>query len=344
LFFIAQEFNAYTMEQITMQKRPGIRPILLIGIVCGLLIASALFAGCTSPQSPGQPAATPATTAVPVATTVATAAPTALPTAASTAAPATTTAAVATTSTPAPVYTPSTGNVVAFTAASLKGVSPKLASDFEKVYPGHHVVFNLDGTQALKNQVENGAYADVFISASNSYTTTLTNEGYFVTGSVKPLTSNYIIVILPASNPANIQSLADLAKPGVKIAMEDKSVPAGTATVAVLGNLAKSTYNQAWNTSLYKNVVTYETSEPAVATKVALGEVDAGFVYESTYTAAPKNTYTAITIAKSDNYLQTYTIGTLKQSKDLDSATMFENFMLSAVGQQDLKDYGFRPL
>ena len=119
------------------------------------------------------------------------------------------------------------------------------------------MVFNLDGTQALKTQVQNGAYADVFISASNAYTTELTKGGYFVDGTVKPLTSNYVIVILPASNPGNIKSLADLANPGVKIAMEDKTVPAGTATVAVLANLAKSTYSQNWNNSVYKNVITY---------------------------------------------------------------------------------------
>ncbi len=303
--------------------------LILIGIVCGLLLATAFLAGCTSTAPQSQ-------------TTVATPAPTPQQVV-TTAAPVSTPAAT-TTSTPKPTFTPSQGNVVAYTAASLSGVSPKLASDFEKMYPGDQVVFNLDGTQALKTQVENGAYADVFISASNTYTTALTNEGYFVAGTVKPLTSNYIIVILPPGNPGNIQSLADLANPGVKIAMEDKSVPAGTATVAVLSNLAKDTYNADWNSSVFKNVVTYETSEPAVATKVSLGEADAGFVYESTYTAAPKNTYLAITIPKKDNYLQTYTIGVLKGSTSQGAAAEFETFMLSAFGQQDLRDYGFRPL
>jgi molybdate transport system substrate-binding protein len=299
--------------------------IILTGIVCGLLMLTAVFAGCTS-STPAQPATT---TAQPTPLAVST-----------TAAP----VVVATTSTPAPVFTYSEGNVVAFTAASLKGVSPKLATNFEKIYPGHHVVFNLDGTQALRTQVQNGAYADVFISASNAYTTELTKGGYFVDGTVQPLTSNYVIVILPAKNPANIKSLEDLAKPGVKIAMEDKTVPVGTATIAALANLAKSTYTPDWNASVFKNVVTYETSEPGVATKVALGEVDAGFVYESTYTAAPKDTYTAITIPKADNYLQTYTIGVMKQSTSKGAAAHFETFMLSASGQQALKDYGFRPI
>jgi molybdate transport system substrate-binding protein len=302
---------------MNMERSLSKKNLILIGIVCGLLLATAFLAGCTSTAPAPQPVVT-------------------------TAAPASTPAAAAT-GTPKPTFTPSQGNVVAFTAASLTGVSPTLASDFEKMYPGEQVVYDLDGTQALKTQVENGAYADVFISASNSYTSTLSKEGYFVNGTVKPLTSNYVIVILPAGNPANITSLADLANPGVKIAMEDKSVPAGTATVAVLAKLANDTYNAGWNTSVFKNVVTYETSEPAVATKVALGEVDAGFVYESTYTAAPKNTYLAITIPKKDNYLQIYTIGVLKESTT-GAAADFEKFMLSAAGQQDLLNFGFRPL
>ena len=330
-------------NDIVMERSSKLNYILIAGIVSCLLIATIFLAGCTSNSAPAQVPQTTVSAApetpAPAVTPVATPQPVTTP-----AAPAGTPAAAAASTTPKPVYTYSEGNVVAYTAASLTGVSPKLASDFAKMYPGHSVVFNLDGTQALKTQVQNGAYADVFLSASNAYTTELTKGGYFVSGTVKPLTSNYVIVILPASNPGNIKSLADLANPGVKIAMEDKSVPAGTATVAVLNNLAKSTYSQDWNNSVYKNVVTYETSEPAVATKVNLGEVDAGFVYESTYTAAPKDTYLAITIPKKDNYLQTYTIGLLKESTSTGAAGDFENFMLSTVGQQDLRDYGFRPI
>lgn len=324
-----------------MQRTSRAQSLLLIGIVCGLLIVSAFLAGCTSSTSaPATPVATAApAAATPAETSAVTPAATAAPVV-----PVTTAAPATTTATPAPVYTYSEGNVVAYTAASLSGVSPKLKADFERMYPGHTVVFNLDGTQALKTQVQNGAYADVFISASQKYTTELTNGNYFVTGTVKPLTSNYVIVILPKDNPANIKSLADLATPGVKIAMADSSVPVGTATTAVMGNLAKTTtLGKEWNTSVYKNVVTYETSEPAVANKVQLGEVDAGFVYESTYIAG-KDKYVAISIPKAVNYLQTYQIGILKGSTSKGAAADFETFMLSTLGQQDLKDYGFRPL
>jgi len=280
------------------------------------------------------------TTAVPVAVTTSSApAPVAAATTSTTSAP----SAVATNSTPAPVYTYTEGNVVAFTAASLKGASPALAAGFEKMYPGHKVVFNLDGTQALKTQVQNGAYADVFISASQKYTTELTSGGYFVDGSAKQLTTNYVIVILPANNPGKITSLQDLSKPGLKIAMAAYTVPIGTVSYGALSNLAKSTYGEDWNTSVFSNVISYETSEPNVAAKVALGEVDAGFVYEST-AAAGKDTYATINIPKKDNVLQTYQIAVMKQSTGKGAAEDFENFMLSESGQQILQDYGFRPV
>ncbi|PKL69849.1 MAG: molybdate ABC transporter substrate-binding protein [Methanomicrobiales archaeon HGW-Methanomicrobiales-1] len=319
-----------------MKKSFKTSQIITIGIVCGLLLLATLFAGCTS-SAPAQPVThAESTTAVP-ATTV--------PGLQSTPQAISTTAApgvLATTSTPEPVYTYSEGNVIAYTAASLKGVSSKLAEGFSKMYPGHKITFNLDGTQALTTQIENGAYADVFISASPKYTTELTKGGYFQAGTVSTLTTNYVIVILPADNPANIRTLADLAKPGVKIARAAKTVPVGIATDAALANLAKSTYGQAWNNSVNTNTVTYETSEPAVATKVALGEVDAGFVYESTATAAKPGTYVSVTIPKNDNYLQVYSIAVLKESTSKGAAADFENFMLSGAGQQILKDYGFR--
>jgi molybdate transport system substrate-binding protein len=246
-------------------------------------------------------------------------------------------------STPAITGTPA-GLVIAYTAASLKGASAKLGPAFEKAYPGTQVIFDLDGTQILKHQVESGAYTDVFISASNTYTKALTDEGYFIAGTVKPLTSNYIIVILPAKNPGNIQSLADIGVPGKRLAMGTADVPIGMNTRIVIDRLANSTYGSAWKDQVYKNVKTYETTEPGVVTKVSLGEVDAGFVYESSYKAAKNGTLLAINIPEKDNALQTYSVAVMKISTNKPTAMAFENFLLSPAGQQILSDFGFRPV
>jgi molybdate transport system substrate-binding protein len=232
--------------------------------------------------------------------------------------------------------------LIAFTAASLTGASDKIGPAFYNT-SGNTVKFNLDGTQVLKQQIEKGANADVFISASNTYTNGLKSEGYLINSTVKNLTSNYIIVIIPAGNPGNIKSLADLGTPGKRIAMGTPEVPVGVNTRQVINKLANSTYNKTWQENLNKNVKTLETTEPGVVTKVALGEVDAGFVYESSYKAAKEGTLSAINIPVKDNVLQVYTIGILNSTADKAAAQKFEDFMLSTDGQKILSDFGFRP-
>ena len=246
-------------------------------------------------------------------------------------------------STTAPTQAPSK-TLIAFTAASLKGASDAIGPAYSNTTPGTTVKFNLDGTQVLKQQLENGARADVLISASNTYTNALKNEGYLANETVRNLTSNYIIVIIPAGNPGHINSLADLGSPGRKIAMGTPDVPVGVNTRQSIAKLANDTFNGTWNNTVYKNVVSFETTEPGVVTKVSLGEVDAGFVYESSYKAAPNGTLNAIVIPVKDNSLQTYTIGITNTTLDKNAALQFETFMLSPQGQQILSNFGFRPI
>jgi molybdate transport system substrate-binding protein len=309
---------------------------LMAGIVGMLLLASAFSAGCTSgaPEQPVPPHTVVApTTAIPEITS-----PAVIITAASTP------VIVATTPAPTPATEMASGLVVAYTAASLKGASGKLGPAFEKAYPDTQVIFDLDGTQILKHQVESGAYADIFISATNTYTTALKNEGYFFNDTVKRLTSNYIIVITPANNPGNISSLVDLGAAGKRLAIGTKDVPVGMNTRIVIDNLVNSTFTAGWRDQLYRNVVTYETTEPGIVTKVSLGEVDAGFVYESSFKAAPKGTLAGIDIPKGDNALQTYSVGVMRISTNKPAARAFEDFLLSADGQKILTDFGFRPV
>jgi molybdate transport system substrate-binding protein len=285
--------------------------LLFFALVCCILCSALVLAGCTStsPISPGPdtPTGTPSPS-VPVGTS-------------------------------APEKT-----LVAFTAASLKGASDRIGPAFTQANPGITVKFNLDGTQVLKQQVENGARPDIFISASNTYTNALKSEGYLINDTVKPLTSNYIIIILPAANPGGITSLADLGVPGKKIAMGTAEVPVGINTRQVIDKLANSTFNSTWKDTLYSNVKTYETTEPGVVTKVSLGEVDAGIVYESSYKSAKPGTLISLPIPVKDNALQTYSIGVTTMTPNRDSAQKFEDFMLSAQGQQILSDFGFRPV
>ena len=237
------------------------------------------------------------------------------------------------------------GEIIAFTAASLTGTSADLGKAFEAANPGTKVTFNLQGTQSLKKQIELGAYGDVFISAATRYTNELMEGGYLVNDTVKELTSNYIVIIVPSKNPGDISSPADLARPGLKIAMGTAEVPIGINTRMVIDKITNSsTVPTGWKEGVFENVVTYENAEPGVVTKVSLGEADAGFVYESSYRAAKAGSLELISIPEEYNALQIYTVGILSDSENKETAQEFINFLLSTKGQGILRDFGFTPV
>ena len=235
-------------------------------------------------------------------------------------------------------------DVVAFTAASLTGASDDLGAAFTEEYPEQAAVWNLAGTQDLKTQVENGAMPDVFISASARYTTEMTDAGWFVNETVTDLTSNWIIVILPANNPADITSLEDLANPDLKIAMGTDAVPVGINTRVIIDNIAAlDEFGEEWKDAVFANTVTYEVSEPGVVEKVKLGEVDAGFVYQSSYAAA-QDELMSLEIPKEQNAIQYYSIAILAEAKNPDGAAAFTEFLLGEIGQEILAGFGFTPV
>ena len=141
---------------------------------------------------------------------------------------------------------------------------------------GQHLLVREPGT--LATQITNGAPADVLMGANTTTCASLYAPGV----AEKPVnfTRNTLEVVVPKSNPAGIKSIYDLTKPGVKIDEAASSVPVGSYTVQVLNQMGI-------NTAIQANVVSQETSDANVVAKVALGQVDAGFVYLSDYVIDP---------------------------------------------------------
>jgi molybdate transport system substrate-binding protein len=152
------------------------------------------------------------------------------------------------------------------------------------------------------------------------------------------------VVIVPANNPANINSLHDLAKPGVKIAVANSSVPVGNYTLQVLAKMGQSSeYGPSYESAVKANFVTMETSVSGVIQKVQLGEVDAGYVYVSdAYSAGDK--VKSIDIPDQYNVLADYPIASVKDSKNASTADSFIQYVLSPDGQAILTKYHFIPV
>jgi molybdate transport system substrate-binding protein len=242
-----------------------------------------------------------------------------------------------------PTATPTPRTLTVYAAASLTASFGEIGKAFEATNPGVTVIFNFAGTQALATQLTQGASADVFASANQTYMDNLVTANLVASGMPKDFVTNVLEVILPPANPANVQTLLDLAKPGLKLDLEDKSVPAGGYTLTILDNLSKDpTYGADFKTKVLANVVSYETDVKQVVAKVQLGEADAGIVYVTDAIAAP--TLKTIVIPANFNVIARYPIAALINAPQPELAAAFVAYVLSADGQAILKKWGFTPI
>jgi molybdate transport system substrate-binding protein len=241
----------------------------------------------------------------------------------------------------ATVGPPVTLNV--FAAASLTNAFNQMKQKFHQAHPNVTITYNFAGSQALAQQINQGAPADVFASANKTQMNVVIQSGAVDSSSSKVFVHNLLVVIYPKSNPGQIMQLQDLAKPGLKIVLAAASVPAGQYAVDFLGKAsADPSFGADYKANVLKNVVSYETDVETVVSKVSLGEADAGIVYT---TDALANTGQLGQIAIPAN-LQTvadYYIAPIKGSKNAATAQQFVDYILSSDGQQVLTSFGFIP-
>ncbi len=228
-----------------------------------------------------------------------------------------------------------------FTAASLTGAFGEIGQLYTNE-TNINVAFNFDGSQNLRTQIENGAYADVFASANTKQMNALKRDQLMNNSSIIIFTKNKLSLIVPKDNPARISNLTDLAKPGLKIIMGTKDVPVGDYALQIINRLGNdSAYGPDYKTRVMANIISQETTVNYVVTKVALAEADVGFAYVSDVTKDLASKVDKIDIPDEYNVIGEYPIGVLKDSKYPAKSQEFINLVTSEQGKAILEKYGF---
>ena len=231
--------------------------------------------------------------------------------------------------------------LVVFAAASLTDAFTEIGANFDAANPGVTTTFNFAGSQALRTQIEEGAPADVFASASGKEMDTLVTSTLVGEGIPQIFLSNILVVILPADNPAGLDSLDDLANSGVKIVLAAEEVPVGNYARQSL-DLMSGSFGPDFKDMVVANIVSNEDNVRQVVAKVQLGEADAGIVYTSDAVAAPE--LRTIEIPAALNIVAKYPIAPLVSAENADLAEAFIAYVLSSDGQAVLQKWGFAPL
>jgi molybdate transport system substrate-binding protein len=217
------------------------------------------------------------------------------------------------------------GTVTVFAAASLTGSFGTLGQQFEAAHPGVTVKFNFAASSALAQSITQGAPADVFASASAKNMTQIGDEA---TGA-RTFADNVMEIAVPPDNPGDVTRVADLTRPGLKVALCQAQVPCGATAQAVFDKQ-----------KLTVKPVTLGADVKSVLTQVQLGEVDAGVVYRTDVQAAGTKVK-GIEIPAGQNASTSYPIAALKNAPNASGAAAFVAYVLSADGAKVLTAAGF---
>jgi molybdate transport system substrate-binding protein len=253
-----------------------------------------------------------------------------------------TTAPIATGS-PSPAGSPSAEAVdlTVYGAASLKGVLETATAAYEAANPGTTLTVSTDSSAALATQIEQGAPADVFLSADTRNPAALVTKG-LADGDPVTFAGNVLTIVVPADNPGGIASPMDLAKPGIRIIAAGDEVPITKYATQLVDNLAGlEGYPAGFAAAYAANVASKEDNVKALIAKVELGEGDAGIVYATDARASDE--VTTVEVPDSANVPATYEGVVVKGSAHPEAARAFLTWFAGPDGQAILASFGFVP-
>lgn len=240
----------------------------------------------------------------------------------------TTTAAPSTTAGPATTSGSSLeGEVLVSAAASLTDAFGEIESAFEAANPGVDIVLNLGASSALREQILEGAPADVFASANTSNMDQVVEGG--AASDPQIFATNLLQIAVPTGNPGGVTGLEDFAREELLIGLCEEEVPCGDFGREALANAGVT-----------PSIDTNEPDVRALLTKVEAGELDAGIVYV-TDVLSTGGSVEGVDIPTEDNVVASYPIAALTEAPNPDAAAAFVEFVLSDEGQTILNGFGF---
>ena len=222
----------------------------------------------------------------------------------------------------------SDGDLVVFGAASLTDVLQQAERQFEQDHSDINVILNLGGSNTLREQIRNGADADLFVPADQAIIAEAILAGD-VLASETVIARNKLAIAVPAGNPASISGLANFAESDLLLGVCTEVVPCG--------QLARAAFESAGVTP---SVDTDEPDVRSLLAKIAAGELDAGIVYLSDIASDPA--VDQVEISERDQQFNTYVIAPTAAANNIPLAEEFIDFLRFGEGRDIIEQFGFQ--
>lgn len=221
-----------------------------------------------------------------------------------------------------------------FAGAASKPPLEAAAKVFEQE-TGVKVYLNFGGSGGVLSQMKLAKTGDLYIPGSPDYIPMADRDGVIDPSSVRILAYLVPVIAVQHGNPKNIQSLADLAKPGIKVGIGNpEAVCLGLYGVEILecNNLLAE---------VGKNVVTHAESCEKTAGLLVLKSVDAVIGWHVFHNWNPEEIDVVYLKPEQTPRLAYIPAAVSTFSKDKQNAQKFIDFLTSKEGQQIFSKWGY---
>ncbi|WP_371877756.1 molybdate ABC transporter substrate-binding protein [Paenibacillus plantiphilus] len=219
-------------------------------------------------------------------------------------------------------------------AASMTDALTEIQKAYEAANQHIKLSFNFGASGALQQQIEQGAPADLFLSAAVKNMKALVDSQLIDANQQTNLLKNELVVVVPADSTTPIDNVADLTK------AEVKTLAIGIPESVPAGNYAKEALTNAklWDALQSKSVQAKDVRQ--VLQYVETGNADAGFVYKTDALTSDKVKVAFAVDAATYKTIQ-YPIGIVKATKHAKEAEDFYTYLQSQEALDVFVKYGF---
>lgn len=231
-------------------------------------------------------------------------------------------------------------SLTVYAATSLTDVFEEIRDAYVNVNPDVEVLLNFASSSALAAQINAGAPADIFASANELQMENVVDAGRVNEEDVKTFAHNRLTLIVPAENAANLESFEQLAENRILLVLAAEGTPIRAYTDAMLTSY-DAEQGADFRARVLANLASEESNVRLVVARVALGEADAGVVYQSDALGDVADRVITIPIAERHNQLASYPIAPLIDAANPALAESFARFVRSEDAQALLAAHGF---
>ncbi|WP_322922481.1 molybdate ABC transporter substrate-binding protein [Paenibacillus campi] len=219
-------------------------------------------------------------------------------------------------------------------AASLTDSLTEIQALYAKKFPNVKLTFNFGASGTLQKQIEQGAPADLFLSAGSKQMQALVAAKLIAPDHTLNLLTNELVLVVPKGSSSVPAAITDLTGNNIK------RIAIGTPESVPAGMYAKQALEKAdvWDTLQPKLVQTKDVKQ--VLSYVETGNADAGFVYKTDALEA-KGVQIAFTTSADSHDPIVYPIGVLSSTTHREDAALFYAYLQTKEALAVFAKYGF---